>query len=164
MAPIRPLTGCLLGTACIISFSTLSGGCAHRRSDSARMESQLGMLDERVSQLERGGFSMNAPSTPSSDSVHLPTVTEPVSASQALEDRLWTKPTPYDVQQALRNAGLYQGPVDGKPGPLTKAAIREFQRANGLKADGVVGKRTWEKLSPHLEASTVASSPVAPVK
>ncbi len=124
------------------------------------METQLAMLDERVSQLERGGFSMNAPASSSgSAAVNLPTVTEP-SAADSLEDRLWTKPTPYDVQQALKNAGVYHGPVDGKPGPLTKSSIREFQRVQGLNADGVVGKRTWEKLSPYLEASTVAASPV----
>ncbi len=101
---------------------------------------------------------MNTPAS-GSGAVNLPTLTEP-SPAAALEDRLWTKPTPYDVQQALKNAGLYQGPVDGKPGPRTKSAIREFQRTQGLHADGVVGKRTWEKLSPYLEASTVAASPV----
>lgn len=51
------------------------------------------------------------------------------------------------VQQALKNAGYYRGAVDGKAGAKTREAIKAFQRANGLEADGVVGPRTWKKLS-----------------
>lgn len=59
-------------------------------------------------------------------------------------------PTPKRIQRALRNAGFYKGPIDGKIGPQTKNAIKEFQKANGLVPDGVVGRRTWEKLSKYL--------------
>ena len=58
--------------------------------------------------------------------------------------------TPKRIQQALRNAGFYKGPIDGKIGPQTKEAIKAFQKANDLKPDGIVGKRTWEKLSEYL--------------
>ena len=51
-----------------------------------------------------------------------------------------------DVQSALVRVGLDPGPVDGKIGKKTKEAIREFQRRNNLKADGVVGERTWSYL------------------
>lgn len=51
-----------------------------------------------------------------------------------------------DVQRALIRAGLDPGPVDGKAGKRTKSAIKEFQRRNGLKADGIVGERTWSLL------------------
>ena len=51
-----------------------------------------------------------------------------------------------DVQNALVHVGLDPGPVDGKIGKKTKEAIREFQRRNNLKADGVVGERTWSYL------------------
>ena len=68
------------------------------------------------------------------------------------------KPTGIEIQTALKNAGFYTGNVDGKLGPKSKKAIEAFQSANGLKADGKVGAKTWELLSKHLSAA------VAPVK
>lgn len=35
---------------------------------------------------------------------------------------------------------------DGKFGSLTEEAVKAFQKANGLKPDGIVGEKTWEKL------------------
>ena len=55
-----------------------------------------------------------------------------------------------EVQAALRNAGLYTGAIDGKVGPNTDKAIRDFQAANGLKADGVVGAKTKSLLAKYL--------------
>ena len=54
------------------------------------------------------------------------------------------------IQTALKNARIYKGAIDGKMGPETKQAIREFQKANGLKSDGIVGRRTVEKLNKYL--------------
>ncbi|MCG6135419.1 MAG: N-acetylmuramoyl-L-alanine amidase [Nostoc sp. LLA-1] len=36
--------------------------------------------------------------------------------------------------------------VDGVYGPMTEAAIRAYQRQNGLLADGIVGPATWQRL------------------
>lgn len=36
--------------------------------------------------------------------------------------------------------------ADGIFGPLTEEAVKEFQKANGLTADGIVGNSTWAKL------------------
>ena len=35
---------------------------------------------------------------------------------------------------------------DGKFGPLTEEAVKEFQEAHGLVADGIVGAKTWAAL------------------
>ncbi len=66
-------------------------------------------------------------------------------------DSALTKATPKRIQKALKNAGFYSGPVDGKIGKRTRKAIKEFQKANGLNSDGVVGQKTWEKLRKYFE-------------
>jgi peptidoglycan hydrolase-like protein with peptidoglycan-binding domain len=50
------------------------------------------------------------------------------------------------LQVALKSRGLYHGAIDGIPGPLTRRAIRVFQKRNGLVVDGVPGPRTRAKL------------------
>jgi peptidoglycan hydrolase-like protein with peptidoglycan-binding domain len=47
------------------------------------------------------------------------------------------------LQIFLQNTGHYRGPVTGFYGTATEEAVKRFQRARGLKADGVVGSATW---------------------
>jgi len=54
------------------------------------------------------------------------------------------------IQAALKNAGYDVGLIDGKIGKKTKQAIKNFQKEYNLKADGIVGKKTWAKLSVYL--------------
>jgi len=61
------------------------------------------------------------------------------------------KASPEKIQRALKAAGVYTGKVDGKIGAGTKQAIVEFQKSHGLKADGVLGKRTWDLLKAYLK-------------
>jgi len=56
-----------------------------------------------------------------------------------------------DVQTALKNAGVYSGKIDGKTGAATKEAILEFQQAHHLKADGILGRKTWKLLKSYLK-------------
>jgi len=67
------------------------------------------------------------------------------------EEVIASKSTPKRIQIALKKAGFYNGAIDGKIGKNTKNAIKEFQEKNGLKADGVVGKKTWAELSKYLQ-------------
>lgn len=71
------------------------------------------------------------------------------------------KPTPKLIQQALKNAGLYDGKIDGTIGPKTKKAIEAFQNQNGLKADGKVGPKTWKALSAFLNKGVEVNNPSA---
>jgi len=52
------------------------------------------------------------------------------------------------AQQLLMKAGfsLPKYGADGDYGSETVSAVKAFQKANGLKADGIIGKKTWEKL------------------
>ena len=42
------------------------------------------------------------------------------------------------VQRRLARGGYYHGSIDGVIGPGTRAAIRAFERNNGLAVDGVI--------------------------
>ena len=55
------------------------------------------------------------------------------------------------IQFALKKAGFYKGVIDGKIGPQTRRAIREFQKSKGLKPDGIIGQKTWEELYKFLK-------------
>jgi len=51
--------------------------------------------------------------------------------------------------RALQRLLLHRGAdveVDGSFGPGTAKAVKAFQSANGLEADGAVGTKTWSKL------------------
>lgn len=50
------------------------------------------------------------------------------------------------VQQRLKELGFYSGNVDGVFGTQTFEAIRNFQQANGLTADGIAGEATFSRL------------------
>ena len=50
------------------------------------------------------------------------------------------------LQQGLRDAGAYSGPVDGAYSPELEAAVSDYQSDNGLTVDGVAGPATLRAL------------------
>lgn len=46
------------------------------------------------------------------------------------------------IQEKLKRWGYYSGSVDGIYGSGTEKAVKKFQKANGLTADGIAGKAT----------------------
>jgi len=50
------------------------------------------------------------------------------------------------IQARLNNLGHHAGPVDGYCGPITQAAVREFQQKHDLAVDGISGPLTQAKL------------------
>jgi peptidoglycan hydrolase-like protein with peptidoglycan-binding domain len=82
--------------------------------------------------------------------VEAPSTVAPASvaaaADTAIEGASSDAPDGAAIQKALKNLGLYTGPIDGKIGPKTKEAILEFQKKNNLTVDGKVGPKTWALL------------------
>jgi peptidoglycan hydrolase-like protein with peptidoglycan-binding domain len=64
-----------------------------------------------------------------------------------------TGETVADVQTFLQNQGYNPGEVDGVYGSRTGTAVREFQEDQGLFADGIVGRQTWNAML-NFEAAT----------
>lgn len=62
--------------------------------------------------------------------------------------RINSKGTQVRVLQWLLNhtTDFTCGVIDGHFGTKTLTAVRQYQEANGLEVDGVVGKNTWKKL------------------
>ncbi len=51
-----------------------------------------------------------------------------------------------EMQKKLKELGYYKGSADGDFGPATEKAVKAFQKANGLTADGKAGQKTLAKL------------------
>ena len=62
------------------------------------------------------------------------------------------------IQTRLRNWGYYDGSVDGVYGSRTAAAVRYFQRKNGLTEDGVCGPETLAALGLGGNASSAGTN------
>ena len=50
------------------------------------------------------------------------------------------------AQQQLKTGGYYKGAVDGRNGQMTRSAIRQYQRENGLNTNGQLDNVTCNKL------------------
>ncbi|AET70928.1 spore cortex-lytic enzyme [Desulfosporosinus orientis DSM 765] len=82
-------------------------------------------------------------------------------AYAALGDRLLGRgskgPEVTELQKRLVQLGYVLGPVDGKFGAKTEAAIKRFQKEHGLRVDGLAGTRTIQELKRLTGQSTNAS-------
>ena len=62
-----------------------------------------------------------------------------------------------EVQRRLKLWGYYKGSLDGVFGAGTRSAVIAFQKKNGLKADGVVGKATFRALGMESAYQTLVN-------
>ncbi len=124
---------------CLCVLSSLVLGCGKKQESLEQMQEPL-----------------SVEVTPVSTTPAVPTETIPAQAEKTQEAQLPLppagpyKPTNEEIQTALKNAGYYTAEIDGKMGPKTLKAIKDFQAANNLEADGKVGPKTWSVLSKHL--------------
>ena len=55
-----------------------------------------------------------------------------------------------EIQSLLKKMGYNPGPIDGVFGLQTKETVKQFQRNNGLTADGIIGPNTNKVLLKYL--------------
>lgn len=79
-----------------------------------------------------------------------PTAVSDQKATLAVPESLLKLSFEQEIQTALKNAGFYDGAIDGLMGPASRKAISAFQKSHGLKANGRVGPKTWAVLEPYL--------------
>jgi len=118
----------------VLAAALTVAGCATTKSGSASLENRVQVLESKVQALEGPVMTSEAP----------------VSFEKESSGATAATMTKKQIQQALKNAGYYDGKIDGKVGPKTTVAIKQFQKDLGLKADGIAGKNTKEKLLKYL--------------
>lgn len=62
------------------------------------------------------------------------------------------------IQTKLKRWGYYNGNVDGIYGSQTLAAVKYFQRKNGLSVDGIAGPATLRAMGIYTSSSSSSSS------
>jgi peptidoglycan hydrolase-like protein with peptidoglycan-binding domain len=138
----------LLGQFLFVGFiaAALSGCATMRQKDNPESQALKTQISDLESQLDKKDAEIDslrkALSRTTEEKYKSSKMTAGSGSSAAV-------PSISQIQTALQNAG-YTIEVDGKMGSQTKAAIKDFQKANELEADGKVGKRTWAVLEPYL--------------
>ena len=62
------------------------------------------------------------------------------------------------LQEALKTKGEDPGVIDGRMGRKTHAAIRDFQKSNGLNVTGTLDRETADKLGVQLTTTAGAQA------
>lgn len=150
----------VLFVAVVFMATSLIGCNKKKKDDSTSMEGLNGVVSENVVSVTDQGQNQGMENIPVVvDNADSAAVSEQAPAAEGVA--MAGKPTAKQIQQALKNAGLYNGKVDGNIGPKTKQAIEAFQTQNGLKADGKVGTKTWKALSAFLNKPAEVANPTA---
>ncbi len=132
-------------------------GCASTQTQTvSQLQTKVSELERKLSLKEEEVVSLKSEVDQlTSEAKRKEDITKGSSEEQAKssprEGILRVDANPTDVQTALQKAGYYDGAIDGKLGHKTRSAISKFQKDRGLKADGIVGKKTWEELKTLLE-------------
>jgi len=144
--------------ALVLTIAICIAGCSKKAESLEDMQQPMSPEDlNRLSTQNSTAAPAVASATPTA-MTPVASVKEPQATPlEALPPTGPYKPTAIEIQTALKNAGFYTGKVDGKVGAKTKAAVEEFQKANGLKVDGKVGPKTWQSLGQHLNQAAPAA-------
>lgn len=127
----------------VLSLAVL--GCVKKKEEAKLLESDLAPIETQVVE-------------PTQPITITPTQETTFTVAPVLSEEEQKLVHNKQTQEALKASGYYQGEIDGKIGPVTRKAIREFQTAKGLTVDGKVGPKTWAELEKVLASQTTVSS------
>ena len=135
----------LLGL-CLLAPAIKAGG-GEKSATTARLERTL-TISKRSDERKQGKPTpLPAPKAEEKDA--------PTALTAAILKQGATGSEVKEVQRRLKNWGYYTGSVDGVFGAGTRKAVIAFQKKNGLTADGVVGKATYQALGINSSANAI---------
>lgn len=117
--------------AAVRSYQRASKLSVTGRADSRTIQSLFGKLSETTAQNDPG---MNGISR--IGQIQVPNTSRPGNSGSHVKA----------LQQALKIRGYYKAPIDSSYGKQTMEAVARYQKAVGLKSDGVAGFATIRKL------------------
>lgn len=127
------------------------GGCATaRRQKDLEMQTLRNQVTVLESQLQNKEEEINTLRDALSKATQENETTVKQAKKKKVIGEVKSRPTAKMIQIALKNAGFDPGRIDGKMGKLTRDALKAFQKANNLTADGKAGKETWDLLVKYL--------------
>ena len=136
---------------CLVGTLLMGSGCAQKKKASRlnALEAQVGVLTDELTRLDQSVQEMRGSAQAAPGGRAFSGESHHAGAGVYRTPSGFELPS-MNIQQALKNAGYYQGNLDGKIGSETKDAVKSFQKDHGLEADGVIGRRTWDKLKGYL--------------
>ncbi len=152
----------VLGVWVLLGLALFTAGC-NKKTEQADLNSAPTGFDsattEELAQLPQASTAASQQAaievlpietSPVTQTLPVDAQTEKIVATGSLERNK-------QIQTALKNAGLYNGNIDGKIGPASKNAIEAFQKNSGLKVDGKVGPKTWAALEAYLNGPVAST-------
>ena len=100
----------------------------------------------KADEVRRGSYSVNSPSIIGYGRPRYELIDGKVTAEDMPLVKRGSKGDAVKKLQQILNSKGYKLSVDGDFGPTTEAAVKAYQKANHLEADGEVGEKTWGAL------------------
>jgi peptidoglycan hydrolase-like protein with peptidoglycan-binding domain/predicted small secreted protein len=133
--------------AVLLSGCATMGGSGQKDMEIQKMRNQISVMNSQLQAKDEEIAGLRSDAGRAQEEM----VTSSNDSAASGEDReVKSRPTIKQIQKALKNSGHYSGSVDGHYGKQTKEAVKDFQKANNLKPDGKVGKKTWRALRKQL--------------
>lgn len=91
-------------------------------------------------------FGMTGFALPAQSNANPNTNSQNSSQAQNSQSGSYSQAEVRSAQQKLKDDGDYTGRIDGVDGPMTRAAIRKYQRNQNLTVNGRLDQQTRDKL------------------